>query len=168
MTEPDVCSGRFYRRSPSGAKQNPKKKNGGGIVEDFRPARLPSFPDEGFGWVHGSRTIEEVDRTSSETVDGCEEEERLKYSHMVVSNGRVVCDEAIAEDGSASASVDAILRNDRNVSSLDFPVDSLKEKWRLLPHFLKLRGLMKQHIDSFDYFVNVEMKQIVQVSSSMH
>jgi len=46
---------------------------------------------------------------------------------------------------------------------LDIPVGSLKDKWRLLPHFLKLRGLMKQHIDSFDYFVNVEMKQIVQV-----
>jgi len=27
-----------------------------------------------------------------------------------------------------------------------------------------LRGLMKQHIDSFDHFVSVEMRQIVQVS----
>ena len=47
---------------------------------------------------------------------------------------------------------------------LDAPIGSLREKWRVLPHFLKLRGLMKQHIDSFDHFVSVEMKQIVQVS----
>lgn len=46
---------------------------------------------------------------------------------------------------------------------LDAPIGSLREKWRVLPHFLKLRGLMKQHIDSFDHFVSVEMKQIVQV-----
>ena len=48
-------------------------------------------------------------------------------------------------------------------SPLDAPIGSLREKWRVLPHFLKLRGLMKQHIDSFDHFVSVEMKQIVQV-----
>lgn len=48
---------------------------------------------------------------------------------------------------------------------LDAPIGSLREKWRVLPHFLKLRGLMKQHIDSFDHFVSVEMKQIVQVSA---
>lgn len=49
---------------------------------------------------------------------------------------------------------------------LDAPIGSLREKWRVLPHFLKLRGLMKQHIDSFDHFVNVEMKQIVQSPSA--
>jgi hypothetical protein len=32
--------------------------------------------------------------------------------------------------------------------------------------FLKLRGLTKQHIDSFNYFLNVEMRTIVQVFSS--
>ena len=46
---------------------------------------------------------------------------------------------------------------------LDAPVGSLRDKWRLVPHFLKLRGLMKQHIDSYDHFIGVEMKQIVQV-----
>ena len=50
---------------------------------------------------------------------------------------------------------------------LDAPIGSLREKWRVLPHFLKLRGLMRQHIDSFDHFVSVEMRQIVQVSHSV-
>jgi DNA-directed RNA polymerase III subunit RPC2 len=49
---------------------------------------------------------------------------------------------------------------------LDAPIGSLREKWRVLPHFLKLRGLMRQHIDSYDHFVNVEMRQIVQSPSA--
>ena len=49
---------------------------------------------------------------------------------------------------------------------VDAPVRSLIDKWRLLPHFLQLRGLMSQHIRSFDHFVNVEMRQIVQSPSA--
>ena len=30
--------------------------------------------------------------------------------------------------------------------AMDAPVRALKDKWRLLPHFLAMRGLMKQHI----------------------
>ena len=43
----------------------------------------------------------------------------------------------------------------------DAPVGSLQQKWRLLPYFLSLRSLLRQHIDSFDHFVDKEMKQIV-------
>lgn len=39
-------------------------------------------------------------------------------------------------------------------------VAGVKEKWKLLPHFLKLRGLMRQHIDSYDYFVNVDISKV--------
>eukprot|EP00957_Ditylum_brightwellii_P092423 7037802-Ditylum_brightwellii.AAC.1 len=49
---------------------------------------------------------------------------------------------------------------------LDAPVGSLRDKWRLLPHFLKLRGLMTQHIDSYNHFVNTDMKLIVQAPSA--
>ena len=34
-----------------------------------------------------------------------------------------------------------------------------------MPAFLRLRGLVKQHIDSFNYFINVEIKKIVQANS---
>jgi hypothetical protein len=51
-------------------------------------------------------------------------------------------------------------------SPLDAPIGSLKDKWRVLPHFLQVRSLMRQHIDSFDYFVNIEMKEIVQSPSA--
>ena len=41
------------------------------------------------------------------------------------------------------------------------PVASLHSKWRLLPHFLHMRGLVRQHIDSFNHFVQHEIKAIV-------
>ncbi|CAK9302948.1 unnamed protein product [Gordionus sp. m RMFG-2023] len=40
----------------------------------------------------------------------------------------------------------------------------LKEKWRLLPAFLEAKGLVKQHIDSFDYFINTEIKEIMKAN----
>lgn len=33
-----------------------------------------------------------------------------------------------------------------------------KEKWKLVPAYLKVKGLIKQHLDSFNYFTNVEVK----------
>jgi len=44
------------------------------------------------------------------------------------------------------------------------PVGALQDKWRLLPHFLSMRGLMKQHIDSFNYFVQTDIKNIVNAA----
>ncbi|GMT18887.1 hypothetical protein PFISCL1PPCAC_10184, partial [Pristionchus fissidentatus] len=37
----------------------------------------------------------------------------------------------------------------------------LDEKWRLVPSFLKVRGLVKQHIVSFDFFINEEIRGIM-------
>ena len=34
-----------------------------------------------------------------------------------------------------------------------------------MPAFLRLRGLVKQHIDSFNYFINVEIKKIVAANA---
>ncbi|ETV80770.1 hypothetical protein H257_06254 [Aphanomyces astaci] len=42
----------------------------------------------------------------------------------------------------------------------------VKNKWQLLPYFLQLRGLVKQHIDSFDYFTEVDMKKIVRAQAN--
>lgn len=44
------------------------------------------------------------------------------------------------------------------------PVNTLQHKWRLLPHFLAMRGLMKQHIDSFNFFIETEIMQIVEAN----
>lgn len=47
---------------------------------------------------------------------------------------------------------------------LSRPINTVKEKWKLLPAFLKVKGLVKQHIDSFNYFINVEIKKIVKAN----
>lgn len=36
-----------------------------------------------------------------------------------------------------------------------------------MPAFLKIKGLVKQHIDSFNYFINVEIKKIVQANDKV-
>ena len=41
------------------------------------------------------------------------------------------------------------------------PIDTARDKWNLLPAFLKVKGLVKQHIESFNHFVEVELKKII-------
>ena len=42
------------------------------------------------------------------------------------------------------------------------PVATINEKWLLLPAYLQIKGLVKQHLDSFNHFVDVELKLIVR------
>lgn len=44
------------------------------------------------------------------------------------------------------------------------PIDTARDKWNLLPAFLQVKGLVKQHIDSFNYFIDVELKNIVKAN----
>ncbi|KAF7994414.1 hypothetical protein HCN44_003886 [Aphidius gifuensis] len=46
-------------------------------------------------------------------------------------------------------------------------VKPIKDKWKLVPAFLKGKGLVKQHIDSFNYFINVDIKKIVQANNQI-
>src|SRR6056297_2869021 len=55
---------------------------------------------------------------------------------------------------------------DQSQEDVSKPVTDVADKWKLLPHFLQLRGLMRQHIDSFDFFVNREIKDIVNAASN--
>ncbi|KAL3417661.1 DNA-directed RNA polymerase iii polypeptide [Phlyctema vagabunda] len=48
--------------------------------------------------------------------------------------------------------------------SLTDPINTAKDKWNLLPAFLKVKGLVKQHIDSFNFFVDHEIKDIVKAN----
>ena len=43
--------------------------------------------------------------------------------------------------------------------SLTAPVDTLHDKYELLPAFLRVRGLVKQHIDSFNYLVEHDVRR---------
>lgn len=52
-------------------------------------------------------------------------------------------------------------------SQLSKPIKSLSDKWHLLPAFLQVKGLVKQHIDSFNYFVDHEIKHIVRANEKV-
>lgn len=43
----------------------------------------------------------------------------------------------------------------------------LKDKWKLVPAFLQIKGLVRQHIDSYNYFVNVDIKNIVRANDKV-
>ncbi|XP_011203561.2 DNA-directed RNA polymerase III subunit RPC2 [Bactrocera neohumeralis] len=47
------------------------------------------------------------------------------------------------------------------------PIKPLEEKWKLVPAFLQVKGLVKQHIDSFNHFVNVDIKKIVEANQTV-
>ncbi|OLY85630.1 DNA-directed RNA polymerase III subunit RPC2 [Smittium mucronatum] len=42
------------------------------------------------------------------------------------------------------------------------PIPTLKDKWELVPSFLRVKGLIKQHTDSFNYFVDVDLQKIIE------
>lgn len=45
---------------------------------------------------------------------------------------------------------------------------SLEEKWQLLPAFLMTRGLVRQHLDSFNHLLQVELKEIVKANEYIY
>ena len=51
-----------------------------------------------------------------------------------------------------------------NKAKLYSPISKVEEKWSLTPAFLQVRGLVKQHIDSFNYFTDIEIKNIIRSS----
>ncbi|KAL3813251.1 hypothetical protein ACJIZ3_014519 [Penstemon smallii] len=48
--------------------------------------------------------------------------------------------------------------------ALAAPVKNTVDKFQLIPEFLKVRGLVKQHLESFNYFVRTQIKKIVQAN----
>ncbi|KAK5191874.1 DNA-directed RNA polymerase III complex subunit Rpc2 [Exophiala xenobiotica] len=58
-------------------------------------------------------------------------------------------------------SFDAALEPFYYDKSLTDPIDTARDKWNLVPAFLKVKGLVKQHIESFNHFIEVELKNII-------
>jgi len=42
--------------------------------------------------------------------------------------------------------------------------EELPNKWKLVPAFLRVKGLVKQHTDSYNHFINVDLKKIVEAN----
>jgi DNA-directed RNA polymerase III subunit RPC2 len=52
----------------------------------------------------------------------------------------------------------------RSLPPVESPVTRASDKWLLLPAFLKVRGLVRQHLDSFNHLVAIEIKQLVKAN----
>ncbi|CAF0705914.1 unnamed protein product [Brachionus calyciflorus] len=57
--------------------------------------------------------------------------------------------------------------NLENLKELAEPVKKIEEKWKLVPAYLKVKGLIKQHLDSFNYFTNIDIKNIVKANEKI-
>ena len=44
------------------------------------------------------------------------------------------------------------------------PIKDIEDKWHLVPAFLKTRGLVKQHTDSFNYLINTGLQKILKAN----
>ena len=62
---------------------------------------------------------------------------------------------------------DALLEPFYCGKSMTEAIDTEKDKWNLLPAFLKVKGLVKQHIDSYNYLTEFELKQIVKTNRTI-
>ena len=51
-------------------------------------------------------------------------------------------------------------------AKLTKPINTVQDKYELLPAFLKVRGLVKQHIDSFNYFIKHEIKKVIRAKDN--
>ncbi|KAI5367695.1 Putative DNA-directed RNA polymerase, subunit 2, hybrid-binding domain, RNA polymerase, beta subunit [Septoria linicola] len=67
----------------------------------------------------------------------------------------------------AGDDLDALLRPFYYNKSLTDPINTARDKWNLLPAFLRVKGLIKQHTDSFDYFIDVELKKIIKANEQI-
>ncbi|KND94146.1 DNA-directed RNA polymerase III subunit RPC2 [Tolypocladium ophioglossoides CBS 100239] len=62
---------------------------------------------------------------------------------------------------------EALLEPFYNGKKLTDPVSTKEDKFQLLPAFLKVKGLVKQHIDSYNFFVEHEIKDIVRTNRTI-
>jgi DNA-directed RNA polymerase III subunit RPC2 len=69
---------------------------------------------------------------------------------------------AVIDDG-----FEALLEPFYNGKRLNDPISTKEDKYQLLPAFLKVKGLVKQHIDSYNYFVEHDIKEIVKANRTV-
>ncbi|CAB9507491.1 polymerase II subunit RPB2 [Seminavis robusta] len=156
----------------------------------WRNQNLPpiDFPKHKYNHVYGQETIDEIDSigliakesamgafntpSASTATAATSSSSTTKLKDSIVADTPVSSSSATTTPASTTTTTkeQPFSQTHHDYGSTktpdDAPVGALKDKWRLLPHFLRLRSLLRQHIDSFDHFTNVELKQIVQSPSN--
>ncbi|KAJ3259133.1 DNA-directed RNA polymerase III core subunit ret1 [Boothiomyces macroporosus] len=71
--------------------------------------------------------------------------------------------------GSSIFSLESHGRDDLryNGKKLTDPINTVEDKWRLVPAFLQTKGLVKQHLDSFNYFIETDIKKIIEANKEV-
>ncbi|GAB7340682.1 hypothetical protein MBLNU457_7073t1 [Dothideomycetes sp. NU457] len=70
--------------------------------------------------------------------------------------------------GNQVEDIDPLLEPFYYGKGLTDPINTARDKWNLLPAFLKVKGLIKQHTDSFNYFVETDLRNIVKANAVIH
>ncbi|CAD6252253.1 unnamed protein product [Miscanthus lutarioriparius] len=70
--------------------------------------------------------------------------------------------QALGDDGAAMKELEA---QQPSYCSLAAPVTNPVDKFALLPAFLKVRGLVKEHIDSFNYFITRGIRKTIEANN---
>ncbi|GKB53527.1 DNA-directed RNA polymerase III subunit 2-like protein [Tanacetum coccineum] len=93
----------------------------------------------------------------------------------------IICSISHIKDASFSSSVivsevfgflcledtDVIAVGEIDKQFLAAPIKSAVDKFQLVPEFLKIRGLVKKHLDSFNYFIKTDLKKIVRANDTV-
>lgn len=93
-----------------------------------------------------SDDVQTLEDTPVDEQNGTEEQPRRKHAY-------------------GADSFDDVLKPFYYSKHLSDPINTARDKWNLLPAFLRVKGLVKQHLDSFNYFTDVELKKIVRTNS---
>ncbi|KAF2145950.1 uncharacterized protein K452DRAFT_294575 [Aplosporella prunicola CBS 121167] len=149
----------------------PKAKKDGEEAPAQATAKAPRKPRAGI-----QRTKKPAD-TTAPTAPTAQETEEQPAAETVLPNGAVPTENHDGESrptprrkapARRDDGMDSILQPFYSGKSLTDPINTAEDKWNLLPAFLKVKGLVKQHIDSFNYFVDVQLKEILRANQYVY
>eukprot|EP00271_Cylindrocystis_brebissonii_P011391 TRINITY_DN2883_c0_g1_i3.p1 TRINITY_DN2883_c0_g1~~TRINITY_DN2883_c0_g1_i3.p1 ORF type:complete len:1136 (+),score=226.28 TRINITY_DN2883_c0_g1_i3:22-3408(+) len=146
-------------------------------ASELVPAGKPSIKQEMMELVGGVQVKDEgnrpdekpdiltIERDKPAAVVKAKEEEK-DVLHALVKTEKEA--EEIVRQAKVAASITAAELNKRlyEEGKMGAPVKSVVAKFELLPAFLKVRGLVKQHIDSFNYLINCDIKKIIHAKAN--
>jgi DNA-directed RNA polymerase beta subunit len=67
------------------------------------------------------------------------------------------------KDLSASSST----MSDKEIADASRPVKDLKDKWLLIPEYLRVKGLVRQHIESYNHFLTHQIAKIIETNNEV-
>ena len=57
--------------------------------------------------------------------------------------------------------------SDEELASASRPVKNLKDKWLLIPEYLRVKGLVRQHIESYNHFLTHQIAKIIETNNEV-